>query len=111
MSPNVDPHSSQLERWRGLVALVRKVVDEGSQAVERLQKHEVARVAAVVGAVPQLAAAARMGQEVHDAIVGATHAQIRTVAALVETVVTAGLDRVSASQAADAGAARDGVTT
>jgi len=84
-----------LQRWRGLVALVRDAVEHGSRAVERIQIETAGRPFAVLEAIPGVEEPTRLVHGIHDATVTGVHGIIRGVTRVVATTVDVGL-RVAA---------------
>jgi hypothetical protein len=70
---------SGVAKWRGLTALVRDVVTNGSAAIEKVQKETAKRPFTVLEAIPAIAPAARVVHLAHDLSVTATHGAIRVV--------------------------------
>jgi hypothetical protein len=68
-----------MQRWRGLAALVRTAVDEGSRAIERVHLDTARRPFAILEQVPLVAAPSKLVHVVHDAIVTTTYTGIRLV--------------------------------
>lgn len=71
---------SDLQRWRGIVALVRDAVEHGSRAVERVQLETAARPFTILEKIPVVALPTRVVHVVHDATVVGVHGTIRAVA-------------------------------
>lgn len=82
---------SNLEKWRGLAALVVDAVTHGSTAIERVQKDTAARPFWVIEQIAAVAPAARVVHAVHDASVSGVHGIIRTVARGVGGAVDLGI--------------------
>jgi hypothetical protein len=80
------------ERWRGLTALVQSAVENGSLAIERVQKETARRPFGVLEQIPEIAPVARGVHLAHDACVSTVHGTIRVVARLVGGGVGAALD-------------------
>ncbi|WP_437284641.1 hypothetical protein [Sorangium sp. So ce406] len=68
-----------MERWRGLKDLVQDAVDNGSRAVERLQKHAAKLPFDLLEQIPPIAAPVRGIRLVHDTMVSGVHVAIRLV--------------------------------
>lgn len=83
---------SDLQRWRGLKALVADAVEHGSRAVEKLQLDAFGRVTSIVQIVPGVEAPAEVTRAVHATIVRSTHASIRAVSRAVGGVLDEVLD-------------------
>jgi len=85
----------KMEKWRGLVALVRDGVEHGSRAVERIQLETANRPFTVLEHIPPIAVPAKVVHVVFDASVKATHAVIRGVNAVAATAIDVTLDHVA----------------
>ena len=83
-----------MERLRGAKALVRDVVDQGSRAVERLQKETARRPLELIARIPPLQVPAEGILEIHDMAVSNTHAMIRLVNRVVVDTLDVVIDRV-----------------
>ncbi|KYF50986.1 hypothetical protein BE08_17320 [Sorangium cellulosum] len=68
-----------MERWRGLKDLVQDAVDNGSRAVERLQKHAAKLPFDLLEQIPPISAPVRGIRLVHDTMVSGVHVAIRLV--------------------------------
>jgi len=68
-----------MDRLRGLKALVQDAVDQGSHAVERLQKETVRRPLQIIAQIPPLEVPGKGILEIHDLAVSNTHAVVRVV--------------------------------
>lgn len=84
----------RMQRWRGLAALVRTAVDEGSRAIERVHLDTARRPFAILEQVPVVAAPSKLVHVVHDAIVTTTYSSIRLVNAAVGKAGEVVLDRL-----------------
>jgi hypothetical protein len=82
--------SNEQKRWQGLRALVQDAVEQGSLAIEKVQKETAARPFQLLESVPALARPTEVVHAVHDVAVTTTHASIR----LVNRVVGRVLERV-----------------
>lgn len=82
---------SARRRWRGLGALVRDAVEQGSLAIEKIQKETAARPFAVLALIPTVAPVARVVRVVHDVSVSGVHGAIRLVNRAVGAAVEAAL--------------------
>ena len=78
---------SNLEKWRGAVALVRDAVEHGSRSVQRIQIETARRPFAIIEHIPGVAAPTRIVHGVHDASVTAVHEVIRAVNVMVGATV------------------------
>ena len=78
---------SNLEKWRGAVALLRDAVEHGSRAVERIQIETARRPFGIIEQIPAVAAPTRIVHGVHDAAISAVHEAIRGVNVAVSTAV------------------------
>jgi hypothetical protein len=83
-----------MERLRGLKALVHDAVDQGSRAVERLQKETARRPLELLARLPPLEVPAKGILEIHDMAVSNTHAMIRLVNRVVVDTLDVGIDMV-----------------
>lgn len=79
-----------MNRWVGVVSILRDAVENGSRAVEKIQKETANRPFAVLEAIGPIAGPAKTVHAVHDMAVTATHSAIR----LVNKVVTGAVDVV-----------------
>jgi hypothetical protein len=68
-----------MNRLRGLKALVQDAVDQGSRAVERLQKETMRRPLEIIAQIPPLEVPGKGILEIHDLAVTNTHAVVRLV--------------------------------
>lgn len=84
--------SDTLRRWRGLKQLVESAVENGSIAVERLQKETARRPFTILEAIPPIAAPVRGIHELHDHIVTAVHGSIRITTRVVGQCLDVVLD-------------------
>jgi len=82
-----------MERLRGLKALVKDAVDQGSHAVERLQKETARRPLDLLARIPPLEVPAKGILEIHHMAVSNTHAMIRLVNRVVVDTLDVVLDR------------------
>jgi hypothetical protein len=82
-----------MNRWRGLVVLVREAVENGSIAVEKLQKQTAGRPFGILEQIGPIAAPVKVIHTIHDVSVTTTHTTIR----LVNRVVGDALDGVLAA--------------
>jgi len=78
---------SNLEKWRGAVALVREAVEHGSRSVQRIQIETARRPFGIIEQIPGVAAPTRIVHGVHDASVTAVHEVIRAVNVMVGATV------------------------
>ena len=100
--------SDALRRWRGLKQLVENAVENGSIAIERLQKETARRPFTILESIPPLAVPVRGIHELHDQIVSAVHGSIRITTRVVGQCVDVVLDTLDAdaSETDSAGDAR-----
>lgn len=82
-----------MNRWRGLLVLVKDAVENGSMAIEKLQKETAARPFAVLEQIPPIAKPVKLVHTIHDVSVATTHGAIR----LVNKVVGEAVDKVLAA--------------
>lgn len=74
-------------KWRGLNALVRDMVEHGSRAVEKIQRTTAKRTFVVLEQLPAIAPTAQLVHVIHDTSVATTHLTIRWVTRGVSAVV------------------------
>ncbi len=96
--------SESLRRWRGPKQLVESAVENGSIAIERLQKDTARRPFTILKSIPPIAIPARGIHELHDHIVSAVHGSIRITTRVVGQCVDLVLDAIE-PEAPDAGGA------
>lgn len=82
-----------MNRWRGLVVLVTEAVENGSKAVEKIQKETANRPFGVLEQIAAIAGPVKVIHSIHDASVASTHTAIR----LVNRVVGGAVDAVLAT--------------
>jgi alpha-beta hydrolase superfamily lysophospholipase len=82
---------SNLQRWRGLSALIGDAVEHGATAVERIHMATARRPFQIIEQIPPIAVPTKLVHGVHDAIVTNTYNQIRWVNSLVQKVVQTAL--------------------
>ena len=80
---------STMSRWRGAAKLVTDAVEQGSRAVERIQKETARRPFGILEMIPAIAVQARAVHVVHDATVSGVHGAIRLVTRAVDGTVGA----------------------
>ncbi|MDC3962109.1 hypothetical protein [Polyangium jinanense] len=83
-----------MERWRGAKALVADTIDQGSRAVERLQKETARRPLDLLARIPPLEVPAKGILEIHHLLVSNTHAMIRLVNRVVADTLDVVIDMV-----------------
>ena len=83
---------SNMNRLRGLRALLEDVVEHGTSAVERVHRATAARPFEVLDHVPPIAPAARGVRVIHDATVAGVYETIRQVNHLVGVTLSAAID-------------------
>lgn len=83
-----------MNRWRGLVVLVTDAVENGSKAVEKLQKETANRPFGVLEQIPPIAGPVKIIHSVHDFSVTTTHTAIRLVNRVARDAVDAVLATV-----------------
>ena len=76
-----------MKRWRGVAKLVTDAVEQGSKAVERIQKETARRPFGILEMIPAIAAPARAVHLIHDATVSGVHGAIRLVTRAVDGTV------------------------
>jgi hypothetical protein len=79
-------------RWRGVAKLVTDAVEEGSKAVERIQKETARRPFAILEMIPAIAVPALAAHVIHDATVSGVHGAIRLVTRAVDGTVGVAFD-------------------
>ncbi len=82
-----------MNRWRGLVVLVKDAVENGSMAVEKIQKETANRPFGLLEQLAPIAGPVKAIHTIHDLTVSTTHSAIR----LVNRVVTDTVDGVLAA--------------
>ncbi len=80
-------------RWRGLLVLVKDAVENGSIAIEKIQKETANRPFGVLEQLTPIAGPVKVIHAIHDVSVSTTHGAIR----LVNRVVGGAVDAVLAS--------------
>ena len=70
---------TNVKKWRGLKSLVQAAVDQGSLAIERVQKGAAKRPFAIVESIPPIAGPAAAIHLLHDAAISGVHGAIRLV--------------------------------
>ena len=83
-----------MNRWRGLVVLVRDAVENGSKAIEKIQKETANRPFGVLEQIPPIAGPVKVVHTIHDVSVTTTHTAIRLVNRVVGDAVDAVLATV-----------------
>ncbi len=83
-----------MNRWRGLVVLVRDAVENGSMAIEKIQKETAARPFGILEQIRPIAGPVKVIRTLHDTSVATTHGAIRLVNRVVGDVVDAVLAKV-----------------
>ena len=94
--------STARDRWRGAAKLLADAVEEGSKAVERIQKETAKRPFGILERIPGIAAPARAVHIIHDATVSGVHGAIRLVTRAVDGTVGVAFD-LAAKDAPDEG--------
>jgi hypothetical protein len=79
-------------RWRGAAKLLSDAVEQGSKAIERIQKETAQRPFAVLEAIPGVALPARAVHVIHDATVSGVHGAIRLVTRAVDGTIGVGFE-------------------
>ena len=83
-----------MNRWRGLVVLIRDAVENGSKAVEKIQKETANRPFGVLEQIEPIAKPVKVIHSIHDVSVATTHTAIRLVNRVVGDAVDAVLATV-----------------
>ena len=99
--------SSALRRWRGLKELVENAVENGSIAIERLQKETARRPFSILESIPPIALPVRGIHELHDHVVSSVHGSIRITTRVVGQCLDVVLDTLEAGTS-DADSAAEG---
>lgn len=89
-----------LERWRGLVALGRDLVDSGAAEIEKVHLATAARTFTVLEAIEPLRAPAHLVRSLHDAGVAASYGAVRVVTRLVAGVADSAMVLAASRRAA-----------
>jgi hypothetical protein len=92
---------NQLARWRGVVALVRDAVEQGSRAIERVQIETARRPFTILEHIPPIALPARLVHVVHDVSVKTVHATIRAINGAVGVTVAVALEEAERRETDD----------
>jgi hypothetical protein len=90
-----------LKRLRGLHALLRDAVDQGTAAVERVHLATAERPFAILERIPPTAPVARVVHVTHDAIASSVYFTIRAANRLVGAAASRALDALEAPPAGD----------
>jgi hypothetical protein len=80
-----------IERWRGLRALIETSVQEGASAVQRVHMATANRPFAILQAIPPLEVPVRGVRAVHDTIVNGVYESIRQVTHVVGLIADGAL--------------------
>jgi hypothetical protein len=96
-----------LRRWRGLKELVENAVENGSIAIERLQKETARRPFSILESIPPIALPVRRIHELHDHVVSSVHGSIRITTRVVGQCLDVVLDTLEAGAAEAEAAAED----
>ena len=83
-----------MNRWRGLVVLVKEAVENGSRAVEKIQKETAARPFGLLEQIPPIAGPVKLVHGVYDLSVTTTHTAIRSVNKVVGDALDVALEAV-----------------
>ena len=83
---------ANMNRWRGLRALLEEAVEHGTTAVERVHRATAARPFDVLDHIPPIAPAARGVRVIHDVTVAGVYETIRQVNHLVGATLSAAID-------------------
>ena len=83
-----------IKRWRGLKDLVQSAVENGSIAVERIQKEAARRPFTILESIEPIAVPSRGIHEIYDHVVSAVHGSIRLTTRVVGQTADALLDVV-----------------
>jgi hypothetical protein len=88
-----------MERLRGLKQLVQDAVDQGSRAVERLQKEAAKRPFDLLEQIPSIQVPVKGIREIHDTTVTGVHGVIRLVNRVAGDTVEVILSRIEQEKA------------
>jgi hypothetical protein len=83
-----------IRRWRGLKDLLQSAVENGSLAIERVQKSTAERPFKILEAIPPLTIPVRGIHEIYDSAVANTHQMIRLTTRVVGQTLDMALDAV-----------------
>jgi len=83
---------ANMDRWRGLRALLEQAVEHGTTAVERVHLATAARPFDVLAHIPPVAPGARGVRLIHDATVAGVYEAIRQVNRLVGATLAVAID-------------------
>ena len=89
---------SNMNRLRGLRALLEDAVEHGASAVERVHRATAARPFDVLDQLPPIAPAARGVRVIHDAMVSGVYETIRRVNHLVGATLSTAIDLYAVAQ-------------
>jgi hypothetical protein len=81
-----------VRRWRGLKDLVEDAIDHGSRAIEEIHRQAGRWVFDLLEKVPPLAAPARLGRSLQQAVIGRTYGTIRLVNRVVGGIAEIAID-------------------
>jgi hypothetical protein len=81
-----------IERWRGLKDLLCSAVENGSSAIERVQKETARRPFQILELIPPLTIPVRGIHEIHDTAVSSVHETIRLTTRVVSQTLDLALD-------------------
>ena len=84
-----------VQRWKGLRALIGDAIEHGASAIERVQIATAKRPFDVIEQIPGIAEPAKGIHQVHDVIVSSTYDAVRLVNRAVGRAIDAALDAVS----------------
>ena len=89
---------ADMDRWRGLKALVVDAVEHGSRAVERIQMETAKTPFDLLEQIPPLAVPVKGIREIHDTAVAGVHGMIRLVNRVTGQTLDLVLDAASRTQ-------------
>jgi len=84
-----------LDKWRGLKALVQDAVEHGATAIERVHLQTAARTFDLLQLVTPIAEPAKVAREVHDTMVSSAYASVRMVNAMAGKALDAVIDSLA----------------
>lgn len=83
-----------IQKWRGLKDLVQSAVENGSLAVERVQKLSAERPFKILESIPPLSVPVRGIHEIYDSAVSNTHQMIRLTTRVVGQTLDVALNAI-----------------
>lgn len=90
-----------IQKWRGLRALIGDAVEQGSAAIERVHLATAKRPFTVLEQIPGIAEPTRGIHAIHDAVVTSTYAAVRLANQVAGQAIDKALDALDATSAPD----------